>query len=111
MAKALQFVICLAGLLASTRAQAPGDGSTYCLNEYIDGQSNPFFTMRPAYPEGVWPLMDSMHYTSLLLGEDAIWQRVDADSNNLHGVATNVSVYSDTVLVSLVLNARSIGQY
>ena len=89
----LHICLGLAGLLACVQTQAPGDGSVYCLNEQIDGVA------RPVYGENVWPLMDSRHYTSLLLGEDAVWQQVDVDSNNMHGIATNVcnNFYSSIV--------------
>ena len=90
MAARLLLLLSLASLLACAAAQAPGDGSAYCLTEYIDGLPNPFFTMRPVYGEDVWPLMDSRDYMSLLLGDDAVWQHVDADANNMQGVATNV---------------------
>lgn len=36
--------------------------------------------------------MDSRDYMSLLLGDDAVWSHVDADTNNPQGVATNVRV-------------------
>ena len=89
----LQILLSLAGVLAVAQAQAPGDGSMQCLQEYIDGHPNPFYSMRPVYGENVRPLMDSRHYMSLLLGDDAAWQQVDADSNNMQGLATNVSSF------------------
>lgn len=88
----LQILLGLVGILACTWAQAPGDGYVYCLSEYLDGQPNPLFAMMPVYEENVRPLMDSRHYMSLLIGEDAVWKQVDADSNNMQGIATNVRI-------------------
>ena len=60
--------------------------------EFIDGFPNPFYASRPPYEKNVWTLMDSRDYMSLLLGDDAVWSHVDADTNNPQGVATNVRV-------------------
>ena len=88
----LRLWMILAGLLRCALSQAPGDGSSYCLLERMDGYPNSFLTMRPSYSENVRPLMDSRDYMSLLLGESAVWQHVDGDSNNMQGLATHVSI-------------------
>lgn len=87
----MYLLLILASVLGYSLSQAPGDGSSYCFQESIDGVKNPFFATRPVYAENIRPLMDSRDYMSLLIGEDAVWQRVDADSNNMNGVATHVS--------------------
>ena len=102
MTTVLQVLLSVVGVLAFARAQAPGDGSVHCLKEYIDGDPNPFFTMQPVYGDNERPLMDSRHYMSLLIGDEAVWQQVDADSNNTQGVATNVII--TTCNCALVLN-------
>lgn len=86
----LQLLLILGTFTTFISAQAPGDGSPMCLNEYVDGAPNPFFAMRPNYTANIWPLMDSSDYMNLLLGEHAVWQHVDADTNNMPGLATNV---------------------
>ena len=87
----LQLWLILAGFLGCSLSQAPGDGSSYCLLERMDGFPNPFLTVRPSYSKNVRPLMDSRNYMSLLLGESAVWQHADGDSNNMQGMATHVS--------------------
>ena len=87
----MYLLLILATALGRSLSQAPGDGSSYCFQENIDSVSNPFFATRPVYAANVRPLMDSRDYMTLLIGEDAVWQHVDADSNNMQGVATHVS--------------------
>ena len=75
-------------------AQAPGDGDSLCLDEFIDGEENPFFSLRPTYADNVRPLMDSMDYIVLLGGDEGAhvpWQQVDNDNNNSNEVVTEVS--------------------
>ena len=97
----LYLSLIFATFVAHCWAQAPGDGSSYCLQEIIDGVQNPFFFTKPPYEKGIWPLMDSRDYMSLLLGEESVWQHVDADTNNTAGVATNVSQFLYAVSIYL----------
>ena len=84
-------LIILVTIFAHGWTQAPGDGSSYCLQETFDGVPNPFFIAKPPYEKNIWPLMDSRDYMSLLLGQESVWKQVDEDTNNTAGVATNVS--------------------
>ena len=84
---ALSFVSCVV-------SQAPGDGDSLCVDEFIDGQENPFFTFRPTYADNVRPLMDSRDYVFLLQGSQTAhipWQQVDNDNNNSNEIVTEVS--------------------
>ena len=84
---ALSFVSCVA-------SQAPGDGDSLCLDEFIDGVKNPFFTLGPTYADNVRPLMDSRDYVVLLQGIETAyipWQQVDNDNNNSNEIVTEVS--------------------
>ena len=87
----LQVSLILSSFLGCALAQAPHDGNYLCVDEVVDGGPNTFFSTRPSYPASVWPLMDSRDYMSLLLGDTAVWQHVDSDTNNQPALATNVS--------------------
>ena len=83
-------LLLISSLLGCVLTQAPGDGDAVCVEAFFDdGQPNPFGD-HLSYPANVWPLMDSKHYRSLLLGSTAVWQQVDNDDNNSPEIATNV---------------------
>ena len=72
-------------------SQAPGDGDSLCIDEFVNGMENPFYVNRPTYADNVRPLMDSRHYAVLLEGGAHIpWQQVDNDNNNTDKVVTEV---------------------
>ena len=82
----LSFVSCVI-------SQAPGDSDRLCVDEFINGVENPFFTLR-RYADNVRPLMDSRDYIVLLGGDEGAhipWQQVDNDNNNSNEVITEVS--------------------
>lgn len=82
----LLFFVNFVGCILS---QAPGDGDPLCVDESINGSSNPFFT-NLTYPANRRPLMDSRDYVALLEGDNPPWQQVDDDNNNTNELATNV---------------------
>ena len=90
MAVSLVFVVCF---VSSVVSQAPGDGDSFCVDEFVNGSRNPYFDLRPTYPANVRPLMDSRDYVGLLQGSDNLpWQQVDNDDNNTAQVATEVGL-------------------
>ena len=85
-------LIAVFSFLSCTLCQAPGDGDAMCLDPFIDGQANPFFSFRPVYPANIGVLMDSRDYASLLQqGDMPVWQQVDNDNNNSDSFVTSVS--------------------
>ena len=89
-------LIAVFSFLSCTLSQSPGDGDALCIEPFIDGQQNPFFSNRPVYPANVGVLMDSRDYANLLQqgaqqGNMPVWQQVDNDNNNSDTVFTSVS--------------------
>lgn len=88
-------LIAVLSFFSCTLSQAPGDGDALCLDPFIDGQPNPFFSNRPVYPANIGVLMDSRDYASLLeQGDMPVWQQVDNDNSNSDDFVTNVSHFS-----------------
>ena len=87
--------ICHAG--RCIRDQAPGDGDALCIDEIVNGMTNPFFANHPVYSASERPLMDSRDYVRLLQGSGDVyvpWQSVDRDNNNTNKELTRVSIQS-----------------
>ena len=77
----------------SIRDQAPGDGDALCIDEIVNGMTNPFFANHPMYSASEQPLMDSRDYVRLLQGTGDVyipWQSVDRDTNNSAKFITEV---------------------
>ena len=88
-------------------SQAPGDGDPLCVDEVINGEENPFFALRPTYPDNVRHLMDSRDYVVLLRAKDEMayipWQQVDNDNNNSNTVVTDIRTIHYVALFMAVL--------
>ena len=88
-------LLCVALSLCS--AQAPGDEADRCTTDH----SNP-----PVYPDNERTLMDSYSYVNLLPGngtgqppeDDAVWNDMSFDENDVDGTLNPTYVSSDMVL-------------
>ena len=86
-------LIVIFSFFSCTMSQAPGDGDAICIEPFINGQPNPFFSNHPVYPANIGVLMDSKDYSSLLQGDMPVWQQVDNDNSNSDSFVTSVSYF------------------
>ena len=87
-------------LLSVVTGRAPGDGDNFCTNTLPNTDGS----QAPVHPSNTKILMDSFNYLNLLHPhDDAVWQQLDLDNNNVAGGGTEVSML--TLMVDVCLES------